>query len=478
MNRPSLAAPRPTVRWRALWFASVVGCATAAPLNVLFLVVDDFRPALGCYGDPLAHTPKIDRLAARGLIFERAYAQEALCGPSRASVLTGRRPGTFPAIAAGHMEVHYRATLPNVVTLPQMFKEQGWHTESIGKVNHTYPPIYDPPSWSEPEHIFDIPKRDEYLSPENRTRGFIDPMSKGTATESLDVPDDAYQDGQAAQLAIESLARLKDQPFFLALGFKRPHLPWTAPKKYWQLFDQKKFALHDDYRENHAFPWRFEWWPGSGEMRNYTDVPRDTDISPDKTAELRQGYYASVAFIDAQVGRVIAELDRLKLTDNTIIVLWGDQGYHLGENGQWGKKTNTELDLRVPLIVIAPGHTHPATRTSALVELLDLFPTLAQLAQAAPPPGLEGTSLIPLLAEPRTQGREAVFSEYTRGPITGRSVRNARYRFNEWSNVKSGQIVDRELYDITTDPLQRRNLATDPAHAELARSLAALRPAK
>jgi iduronate 2-sulfatase len=443
---------------------------------VLFFVVDDLRPALGCYGDALARSPNIDRLAARGLVFDRAYAQEALCAPSRASVLTGRRPGTFPAIASGHEAVHYRSILPDVVTLPQMFRERGWHTESIGKVNHVYPPIYDPPSWSEPEHVFDIPKRDEYLSPANRTRGFIDPMSKGMASECLEVPDDAYQDGQAAQLAIESLDRLKDAPFFLAVGFKRPHLPWTAPKKYWDLFDRKKFTLHDDYREDRAFPWRFEWWPGAGEMRNYTDIPRDEDPSLEKTAELRQAYYASVAFIDAQVGRVIAELDRLHLADKTIIVLWGDQGYHLGENGQWGKKTNTELDLHVPLLVVAPGQTRAATRSAALVELLDLFPTLAELAHLAPPAGLEGTSLVPLLDEPGAKSRPAAFSEYTRGGITGRSVRDARFRLNEWTDLKSGRLVDRELYEIATDPLQRHNLAADPAHAEIARGLSALQP--
>lgn len=320
-------------------FLAVVLTAAAPPRpNVLFLVVDDLRPALGCYGDPLALTPHLDRLARRGVLFERAYAQQALCAPSRASVLTGRRPATFPRIAAGEEAVHYRATLPEVVTLPQMFREQGWHTVSIGKVNHVYPPIFDPPSWSEPERVFDIPKRDEYLSPANRTRGFIDAMAKGSATECLDVPDNAYQDGQAADFAIESLRRLRERPFFLALGFKRPHLPWTAPRRYWLLHQREEFALPADYREPRDFPWRFEWWPGAGEMRNYTDIPREADVAPDQTAELRHAYYASVSFIDAQVGRVLAELDRLQLAEKTIIVFWSDQGYRLGENAQWGKR--------------------------------------------------------------------------------------------------------------------------------------------
>ena len=222
----------------AVWFAGSV--AWARP-NVLFLVVDDLRPALGVYGDPLARTPHLDALASRGMVFERAYCQQALCAPSRASVLTGRRPEAFAKISAGVQAAHYREVLPDVVTLPQLFRNSGYHTESIGKVNHVYPPILDAISWSVPERLADIVKRDEYLSPANRVGGFIDPMVKGEATESIDAPDSAYVDGQAADAAIEALRRLKDQPFFLAVGTKRPHLPWTAPSRYWQMHRRADF---------------------------------------------------------------------------------------------------------------------------------------------------------------------------------------------------------------------------------------------
>jgi iduronate 2-sulfatase len=472
-----LASKRRIQRTRicvAMLFAGAFGSAAEPRPNVLFIAIDDLRPALGCYGDPLARTPQMDRLAALGLLFERAYCQQALCAPSRASVLTGRRPDAFPEIAAGREALHFRATLPDVVTLPQLFKQHGWHAVSIGKVNHVYPAILDPPSWSEPERIADIPKRDEYLAPANRTRDFIDAMAKGTATECLDVPDSAYQDGQAADLAIETLQRLKDRVFFLAVGFKRPHLPWTAPQKYWQLHEREKFALADDYAPPTDFPWRSEWRPGTGEMRNYTDIPRDTSVPTEKAAELRHAYYAAASYVDAQVGRMIDEVDRLGLASRTIIVLWSDHGYHLGENAQWGKKTNTELDLRVPLIVVAPGRTRAGSRTRALVELVDLYPTLAEIASLPVDRALEGRSFATLLTTPTGAGKPAAFSQYQRDDIVGRSVRTESYRYTEWFNLKTQQVIDRELYAVESDPLERNNLATANKYAATVREHAHL----
>lgn len=448
------------------------GRAVARP-NVLFLAVDDLRPALGVYGDRLAHTPNIDRLAARGMVFDRAYCQHALCAPSRASVITGLRPETFPAISAGVQNAHYRDVRPEVVTLPQHFKQQGYHTESIGKVNHVYPPILDAVSWSVPERLADIVKRDEYLRPENRVGGFIDPMVKGEATEAVDAPDSAYVDGQAADAAIEALQRLKDRPFFLAVGTKRPHLPWAAPRRYWDLHRQKDFTLPADAARPvddatlAAYSWRYEWRPKTGELRGYSDIPATETVSPGKAVELRHAYYASVSYVDVQIGRIIDELDRLGLAENTIVVLWSDHGFHLGENGQWGKKSNAELDLRVPLVVVAPGRTQPGARTDALVELVDLFPTLAELANLPKIPDWEGVSFAPLLSEPRQTWKPAVFSQYVRSGVTGRAIRSDTHRYVEWTREGSGNVIDRELYRLADDPWQRNNLAgIEPALAQ------------
>lgn len=459
-----------------------IGLALAASLmraarpNVLFLVIDDLRPALGAYGDPLAKTPNLDRLAARGLLFERAYCQQALCAPSRASVITGRRPAAFPRISGGEGSAHYREELPDVVTLPQLFKQHGYHTESIGKVNHVYPPILDPVSWSVPERMADVVKRDEYLKPSNRVGGFIQPMRKGEATESIEAPDDAYVDGQAADAAIEALRRLRDQSFFLAVGTKRPHLPWSAPTRYWKLHDSRDFGLSSTEEpafspaELMARSWRYEWRPDSGEMRAYTDIPAGAEVVAAKARHLRHGYYAAASYVDAQIGRIHDAVVELGLSDNTIIVLWSDHGYHLGENGQWGKKTNTELDARVPLIVVAPGMTRPGTRTAALVELVDLYPTLAELAGLPREPALEGTSFVPLLSLPDRPWKSAVFGRYVRAGVAGRAIRTEQHRYVEWTRESDGEIIDRELYDVSIDPLERDNqIASQP---QLATALA------
>jgi iduronate 2-sulfatase len=460
----------------ALAGATIAAGAAAAAVvpaprpNVLFLSIDDLRPALGVYGDPLARTPNLDRLAQRGLRFERAYCQHALCAPSRASVITGRRPETFARLSAGAQDAHYREVLPEVVTLPQLFKLHGYHTESIGKVNHVYPPILDPMSWSVPERLADIVKRDEYLRPENRVGGFINPMVKGAATERIEAPDSAYVDGQTADAAVEALQRLRDRPFFLAVGMKRPHLPFSAPESYWRRHDGTGFALPADVarpfpaEELQRFAWRYEWAPGVGELRGYGDVDPQADVAPEQALRLRHGYYASVSYVDAQVGRITDELDRLGLAAGTVIVVWSDHGFHLGENGQWGKKTNTELDLRVPLIVVAPGVTPAGARTPAMVELVDLYPTLAELAGLPAGVDLEGTSFVPVLRDPARSWKQAVFSQYLRGGVRGRAVRTTRRRYVEWTRVASGERVDIEFYDLAADPLERRNLAAaDPA---------------
>ena len=429
--------------------------------NVLFMVADDLRPALGCYGDSVAQTPNIDMLASMGTLFERAYCQQALCAPSRASVMTGRRPD---ALRITSERVHFRTVLPGVVTLPQYYKEEGYHTQAFGKVYHALPAQPDPISWSLPEQLLDIPKRDEYLLPANRTRGFINPMEKGTATESIEAPDNAYQDGQVAQAAIETLREIKDRPFFLAVGFKRPHLPFTAPKKYWEMYSRAGVPVPDDMsphacsQEEHML--RYDWQETSGEMRNYTDIPSRGPVPIEKARELIHGYYACVSYIDAQVGRVLRELQDLQLMEKTIIVFWSDHGFHLGEKGLWGKKDNTEMATRVPLIVRVPGQRGGA-RTSALVELVDIYPTLVEACNLPMQEGLEGKSLAPLLDNPQLPSKSAVFSQFPRKnhSVMGYSVRTDRFRYNEYRRKDNNQLEDRELYLIAEDPYETNNLA-------------------
>ncbi|MEK6236222.1 MAG: sulfatase, partial [Planctomycetales bacterium] len=293
----------------------------AKRLNVLFIAVDDLRPALGCYGDPIAKTPNIDRLAKRGTVFRRAYCQQAVCSPSRLSLLTGRRPDT---IRVWDLATHFREALPDVVTLPQHFKNHGYRALSVGKIFHGGgKPSQDPPSWSEPpRHDVSRDPKLRYSLPQNlQGKGL-----KRAASESADVPDDAYIDGVVCQAALESLGKLKtrNQPFFLAVGFRKPHLPFCAPRKYWELYDRAKiptpvFAEHPrDAPELATRSWR--------ELEGYTDVPSDGRLSEAKTRELRHGYYACVSYADAMVGRLLRELERLELAGNTAVVLWGDHG--------------------------------------------------------------------------------------------------------------------------------------------------------
>lgn len=450
---------------------------STTPPNILFLCADDLRPKnLGCYGDDFAITPNFDRLAAGGMVFERAYCHQSLCGPSRAAVMTGRRLDGSNALVESP---DYRRALPDVVTIPQMFKQAGYFCASFGKVNHLHPYVLDPESWTIPEQVYDVKKRDEYLRPENRLRGFIHPMSYGTASEGVETPDDGYQDGQAVTAALEKLHEVKDRPFFLGVGFKRPHLPFSCPQKYWDLYDPAKIPdteeptlppateeeLRRRYLSNHV------------EFRHYTDMPKSGPIAGEDARRLRHAYYACVSYVDAQVGRLLDELRRLDLEKNTIVVFWADHGLHLGESGLWGKKTNTELDLRVPLLISAPGRTHPGTRSRRLVELIDLFPTLAELGDLTPPAGLPGRSLVPLFAAPDQPWKNVAFSQCRDGSgrdVWGCTVRTETHRYVEWFPAgKPDQIVDRELYEIETDPLERNNLAGQPESQNLINELSA-----
>lgn len=443
-------------------------------LNVLFIAVDDLRPQLSCYGDPIAITPNIDRLAAHGMLFNRAYCQQAVCNPSRASVMTGRRPD---ATKVWNLSTHFRETLPDVVTLPQYFKDNGYHTRCVGKIYHDPAKAQDPISWSAPETLAVTGKAGpKYVLDSNlhRKGGW-----KATATERADVPDSAYVDGRVGNAALRILREISDKPFFLAVGLRRPHLPFSAPERYWAMYDdiEMPLPLNPDAPENVPTIAMHN----SAELRGYTDVPDDGPIDDATIRRLVQGYYASTTYIDAQIGRLLDELDVLGLTSNTIVVLWADHGYHLGEHDLWSKTTNFELDNRVPLIISVPGASEKNVQTNALAELVDLYPTLADLAGIGVPDGLEGTSLKPVLEDPERPWKEAAFSQFPRPwfyrkqpEVMGYSVRTDRYRYTEWQDFKTGEVQARELYDHRTDPMETKNIAAAKENAPVIERLGTL----
>jgi len=448
-----------------LWFIPINnGLNAQETYNVLFICADGLRPTLGCYGDSYAVTPHIDGLAKKGIVFERAYCQQASCAPSRASLMTGLRPDTLQIISGN---VHFRDVLPDAITLPQAFKRHGYHTQAFGLVYHAHPPQPDSVSWSIPEQLLDIPKRDEYLLPTNRIRGFINRMEKGTATEAVEAPDNAYQDGQVAQLAIETLTHIKEKPFFLAVGFKRPHLPFSVPKKYWDIYDSETIPLPVDTVYPVCTPQevalRYSWQYNKGEMRAYTDIPDEGSLDRDKIKEVIHGYYASVSYIDNQIGRLLQALDSLDLSRKTIVVLWSDHGCHLGERGLWGKNDLTENSARVPLVVSVPDMRGAGQKSRALVELVDVYPTLIALCGISVPFDLHGVSLVPVLENPHRELKSAAFSSYPRmgNTVMGYSVRTSGYRYTEYLEIATGKVIDRELYNMDKDPLQYENLVRE-----------------
>jgi iduronate 2-sulfatase len=436
--------------------------------NVLFIAVDDLRTSLGCYGDTLVKSPHIDRFAATARRFDHAYAQQAVCGPSRTSLLTGRLPDNT---RVWHNRNLFRDTQPDIVTLPQHLKNHGYHTVSLGKIFSGDERELDPPSWSEPE----ILKQKGW---KNSVLGDSGGEGKGPAWEAADVPDEGYPDGKLARLAVEKLTGLQSggKPFFLAVGFFKPHLPFNAPKRYWDLYDPATFDLKDDGQRvkgisEHAHH-------SHRELGGYRDMPKDEHLDAATTRTLRHGYHACVSHTDAQIGKLLAALDQLGLAQNTIVVLWGDHGWSLGEKDRWCKGTTFERDTRVPLLIRTPGLLAPGAAASGLVELVDVFPTLAELASLPAPQGLDGRSLVPMLADPQSPGREAVLSQFARPfsantpEFMGYSLRTATHRYTRWITWSARQLVAEELYDYTTGPstrqdgafgIEQENIAT---HAE------------
>ena len=493
--------------------------------NVLFIAVDDLRPELGCYGSEIAVTPNLDALAAGGRLFDRAYCQQAICRPSRASLMTGMRPESTGLF---HNYVALRELQPDILTLPQHFISAGYETAYVGKIFHNGD-TDEAHSWSRQpaKWIEGITKpKSAYALPENnalRNANFREMFAKygeaakrglasGPAFEKADVPDHAYSDGYNTLVAIKTLRQMAaarkqtQQPFFLAMGYKLPHLNWCAPAKYWDLYDRSAIPLatEDAAPEDGASMGLH----ASFELRTRSNIPKNGPIGPELARTLKHAYLASTSYVDAQIGTLLAALDDAGMRENTIVVVWGDHGWHLGDMGVWGKATNYEIATRVPLIVSVPKMAERGESTDALVELVDLFPTLCELAGVETPAHLEGHSFVPLLENPDQPWKRAAFSQYPNpalrewaanplspgmretwfGPLieqveqriksqmgptwdralfeqhlTGYTMRTDRYRLVVWRDRRdtAGEPLYVELFDHASDPSEQTNIAAD-----------------
>lgn len=492
------------------WCLAAAVCLLPLPLvanerpNILFVSVDDLRPEMGCYGSPDVRTPHFDAFARTGTTFLRAYCQAAVCAPSRASVMTGLRPDST---RVWDLRGKFRRNLPDVVTIPQHFHKHGYYTVSMGKIFHNHMPdrvSFDEPDLRpkkymtpelidrEPESFYHDDELNRELAAVRERRlkknpnAYAGGWAYGRATESFDGPDDQFYDGAQTQLAIETMRRLKEkqQPFFLALGYYRPHLPFVAPKRYWDLYDRDRISL----AENSFLPKDAPVMAMNSmyELRGCYDLehvrhPSVFRLSEATSRRLKHGYLASVSFVDACFGRLLQGLQDLGLAEDTIVVVWGDHGWKLGEHGSWCKQTNYDIDIRVPLLIRVPGQGVAGGRSRALVELVDLYPTLCDAAGIPIPENMEGTSLRPLLSEPDRHWKSAVFSQFHRAPrITpdkgrymGFSMVTDRYHFIQWrdwdhkAGIAGDEVKAVELYDHTSDRPENQNVAGDASNSEL-----------
>jgi arylsulfatase A-like enzyme len=429
--------------------ATVQGTAAERP-NVLFIAVDDLRPELACYGKQQIHSPNIDRLARSGVLFERAYCMVPTCGASRASLMTGIRP-------ARNRFVNYltwaQKDAPGITTFNTQFRKNGYYTVSLGKIFHH--PADNAEGWSEPawrpKGVPSYRKRENVALHQKRQKQ--GKRKRGPAWESADVPNNAYIDGLLAERAVADLRRLqaKDAPFFLAVGFFKPHLPFVAPKRFWDLYDHDKIQLPDNYHAPKDAP--NESIHSSGELRAYAGIPARGPVSDEAARKLIHGYYACVSYTDALIGNLLDELDRLKLADNTIVVLWGDHGWNLGEHTLWCKHSCYETSMQIPLIVRAPGFKAGERRTG-LIESIDLYPSLCELAGLPLPEHLQGRSFAGLMRDPQAAWKRAAVGRYRNGD----TIRTDTFRFTEFTN-SNGKRTSHMLYDHDADPRENVNVA-------------------
>jgi iduronate 2-sulfatase len=446
-----------------------LSAAAAAPLiaaprprrNVLFIASDDLNTCLGCYGHPVVRTPNIDRIARQGVRFDRAYCQFSLCSPSRSSLMTGMGPDTTRVY---DLQKHFRETLPDVVTLPQLFQKNGYFAARAGKIYHYGVPgqigtngLDDAPSWNRVVNPNGVDHTREeplltHLTPKRTGLGST------VAYHASAEPEEKHTDGILADAAVEMMNQHRNEPFFIGAGFYRPHCPYIAPAKYFDRIPLDRIQLVPfDESEMHMAP---QW--------AYFNSDPNMEMTPAQRREGMRAYFAAIEFMDAQVGKLLNALDRLKLMDNTVIVFWGDNGYQLGEHGQWMKQTNFEAAARIPLVFSAPGIRGRGRGCARTVELLDIYPTLAELCGLEnAPANLHGRSLAPLMANPDAPWDVPAISQIQRRPqgrqVMGYSMRTQRYRYTEWEFGTEGA----ELYDYTADPREVRNIAADPAAAAL-----------
>ena len=463
--------------------------------NILFVSVDDLRPEIGCYGNAEIKTPSFDAFAKTGTTFLKAYCQSAVCAPSRASVMTGLRPDST---RVWDLRGKFRINLPDVVTMPQHFHKHGYYTVSMGKIFHNHMPdrvSFDEPDLRpkkymtpdlidrEPESFYHDEELNRELAEVRKRRleknpnRYADGWAYGVATESFDGPDNQFYDGAQTDLAIETMRRLKkkDQPFFLALGYYRPHLPFVAPKRYWDLYERDKISL----ASNPFLPKNSPVMAMNSmyELRACYDLehvkhPSEFQFDQATARRLKHGYFASVSFVDACFGKLMQGLEELGLAENTIVVLWGDHGWKLGEHGSWCKQSNYDIDIRVPLMIRVPNHPAAGSKTDAIVELVDLYPTVCDSAGVPIPKIMEGTSAKPLFATPNQKWKSGAFSQFHRAPrITpdkgrymGSSLVTDRYHYVEWrtwDHIKgvAGELKAVELYDQQSDPKENTNIA-------------------
>ncbi len=439
--------------------ASMAAFAQQSPpprLNVLLIMSDDLNNDMGTYGHPLVKTPNLDRLAGRGVRFDRAYNQYPLCSPSRTSMLTGLRPDTTRIY---DLQTHFRTTIPDVQTLPQLFRRNGYVAARVGKIYHYGNPgqigtsgLDDPASWDTVVNPRGIDKDEEPL-----LTNFTPDRGLGSSLSfyASPAPDEQHTDGKVATETIALLEAHKDRPFFIAAGFYRPHCPYISPRKYFDLYPLDRITVPTYTAEQMADVPPAAFWTR----------PPNWNVSEEGRRQVIRAYYASISFLDANVGRVLDALERLRLADNTIVVFVSDHGYHLGERGQWMKQSLFERSARNPLIIAGPGVSRGVS--SRTVELLDIYPTLGDMAGLSLPTGLQGRSLKPLLNNPKASWNRPAFTQVMRGgakdAFMGYTVRTEQWRYTEWDDGKRGV----QLYDELKDPDELRNLASDPDHKKI-----------